>query len=122
MNVTNQDFHIDSLHARITDCVEQLAEARKAWYEALPPLLSVESCPICANDWTDFGHLQRMEEGYARYTNGNITTDDGESHVHWSTDGWDDMSEQGDFEYVTCNVFNGGCGACFQIPKDEEWD
>lgn len=119
---TNNGFHIDSLAALIADKEEQLAEVRKRWYEALPPLPLAENCPVCDCDWTDYGNLQRMEHGYERWTNGQMMLAEPPHHVHWSTDGWDDMSEQGDFEYVQCNAFHGGCGACFQIPESEDWD
>lgn len=118
----NTDFHIDSLLARVTDAEEALKEARKRWYDSLPAFPIQENCPQCNADWTEYGNLQRMEEGYQRWTNGNIQSQHHENYVHWSTDGWDDMSESGDHEYVQCNAFNGGCGAAFQIPEDEEWD
>lgn len=125
MNVNN-DFHIDSLHARITDAEEALKEARQRWYDALPTIpAGTTDCPACGCDWTEYPALQRVEEGYQRWTNGQVYTRHHEPYVHWSTDSWDDMSEGGEFEYVQCNPFRaegGGCGAAFQIPDDEEWD
>jgi hypothetical protein len=123
---TNNGYTLDSLAARITDAEEELARRRKDWYDALPPMPLSEKCPVCGCDWTDYGNLQRMEHGYERWTNGDVQEADesqgGGLYLHWSTDGWDDMSEGGDFEYVQCNAFNGGCGACFQIPEQEDWD
>lgn len=115
------DFHIDSLAARVADAEQALKEARKRWYESLPELVG-DKCPNCGADWTEYGHLTRVEEGYSRFTNGQMMVEEAPAFAHWSTDGWDDMSESGEFEYVWCSPFNGGCGAAFQIPDDEEWD
>jgi hypothetical protein len=127
---------MNPMDERLASAEKELSEARQAWYVALPefPAEAVE-CPECGLDWTEYGHLQKMEEGYQRWTNGNVVTSEdegrgydgrgvvaGTTYVHWSTDGWDDMSESGDHEYVQCNAYNGGCGACFQIPEIEEYD
>lgn len=126
---TNQDFHIDSLLARVTGIEEQLADARRTWYTALPEFPADGICVGCGADWTDdYGSVQRMETGYVRWTNGEVqeVSEGGPKFAHWQTDGWDDMSEHGDFEWVECNSYRAavpaGCGMAYKIPEREEWD
>ena len=119
----------------IAEAEAALRDARAAWYATLPAFPADGVCVNCGRTWDEYGSVQRMEHGYERWTNGQIEEVDGLSRsigligypvetsvVHWSTDGWDDMSEQGDFEYVQCNGFNGGCGQSYQLPEEEAWD
>jgi hypothetical protein len=42
--------------------------------------------------------------------------------LHASTDGWDDMGDDGAFTYILCSAERGGCGATWQPPEDMEWN
>lgn len=66
-------------------------------------------CPECGSaSWND------VETGYARIS--SAVFEDGVLHV-WN-DGWDDMSEGGDEQYVACDT----CGTAFAHPSNVEYD
>lgn len=97
-----------------------LAGVRAQYVNSLPPFPADGVCE-CGNDGTEFGSWQHVEYGYTRWTNGEFDGD----HLHLSTDGWDDMSESGDVEWVECNSYRSGqpgCGKAYKMPDDVEWD
>jgi len=118
-----------ALHAQIEDlslgdrlgaAEAFLAEIRRMWLSALPELPADGVCE-CGNDGLEFGAYQQIEVGYTRWTNGEWDED----HLHLSTDGWDDMSESGDTEWVECNSYRAGqpgCGKQYRMPENVEWD
>lgn len=116
------------LRQAIVDAEAALGQARRAWYDSLPVLPPDGICPSCGAEFAEHGTIQRVELGYTRSTNGNVVDGepgDTEARVHWSTDGWDDMSEGCEFEYVECNAYKAaspGCGQAFKIPEHEDWD
>lgn len=91
---------------------QALRAARQAWYETLPELTDGLRCSKCGNgdDWRD---LHVHEEGYTRWVGCQI---DGEKLIA-HTDGWDDMSDEGEFEYVMCD----GCGQAHVMPDGLEF-
>lgn len=81
------------------------------------------ACPICGHD----DKWKLTETGYVRFTSieferdeENEEGDDGEIvGIHATTGGWDDMSETGDDEFMTCF----GCLSEYLMPDIEvEWD
>lgn len=97
-----------------------LAETRRMYVSSLPEFPADGVCE-CGNDGTEFGSWQHIEYGYTRWTNVEFDTD----HLHLSTDGWDDMSESGDVEWVECNSYlagQPGCGKAYKMPDNVEWD
>lgn len=95
-----------------------IRDAQDAWYATLPPA-PTDTCPKCGS--TD--DFRVVEEGYSRFT--MAETFDGYWLAH--TNGWDDMSESGEFEYIECwgdirrdhpNDPVDHCGTYFQMPGD----
>ena len=75
----------------------------------LSPLPANGVCPGCqTTQWVN------VELGYTR-TSQMALADDGLWQV--DGDGWDDMSEGGDDEFVECS----SCGMMFEIPSDLRW-
>lgn len=66
-------------------------------------------CPVCGS--TAF---YLVEHGYSRTTTLRWEGDG----WHGYTDGWDDMSEQGQTEFVVCE----SCFEVFRSPGIEDWD
>jgi hypothetical protein len=93
-------------------------EAGRTWVQSLPDFPADGVCPSCGQTGVEHGLWQHNEPGYFRWTNGQV--DDGVLTL--STDGWDDMSEHGSFEWVECNEFNGGCGSAYKLPENVEWE
>lgn len=81
----------------------------------------VSKLPTPPDGWT--GHA--YEGGYARWTTVDdvFTTDDGH-HAHLFTDGWDDMSEDGGYIYLTDEIDNPSDQApvYWQMPEHDHYD
>ena len=112
-----EDLAVDE---RITLLEQALQEARRAWYASLPDFPANGRC-ACGNPGDEFGNWQHIEVGYTRWTNG----DHADGFLHLSTDGWDDMSEGGTFEWVECDAYqasNPNCGQAYKVPENMEYD
>lgn len=111
-----------TLAVELRTAEKALREARQRWYESLPEFPADGHCLFCDNDGTEFGDWQHIEEGYSRWTNGSF--EDGVLRL--PTNGWDDYSDQGEFEWVECNAYQAGhpehCGAAYALPEDMEWN
>ena len=83
-------------------------EKLNAEYDALPDLPADGTC-ACGS--TDFYHI---EEGYSQWC--RMELDAGTWRA--TTDGWDDMSETGMYQYVTCH----SCDADYKTPTEIEWN
>lgn len=119
--VMSDEFR-EYLAERVKEAEERLQEVRRTWYSGLPDFPADGRCE-CGNDGTEFGDWQHVEVGYQRWTNGEWAGD----HLHLSTDGWDDMSEGGEFEWVECNRYASGsltpsCGRAYKIPENMEYN
>lgn len=98
---------------------EELKRARQAWYETLPALTDGLRCSRCGKG-DDWGDLRVTTEGYQQWVRCEIDFADDEDETPYlcaHTDGWDDMSDDGDFCYVTCE----GCGQAHTVPDTLEW-
>ena len=112
MNLTEQ--HLVDLEAKIgpvdLEDAEQLATRLiQSAVRALPLMPDSLICECGVDDgWTI------SEPGYFRYTD---DVEVGDGVLIASTDGWDDMSEGGVAEYVTCEA----CGKNYQ-PGNIDWN
>lgn len=111
----------DTTYGRLASAEQHLREARSAWYAELPDFPADGHCADCGGtEWI------AMEIGYSRWTSGEwVEPDEDEQagHLHLYTDGWDDMSESGEFEWIECDQFrSGGCGKEYKVPDEREWD
>lgn len=98
-----------------------LVKAREAWYATLPEFPADGVCTECGET-----QYVAIEVGYHRWTHGEWVPSEDEDdagYLHLTTDGWDDMAETGEFEWMECDQYNGdGCGKEYQVPDNREWD
>jgi hypothetical protein len=106
-------------------------KARHAWIKALPELKvlwpkpageGVEVlCPYCDQELTTFRSLSVMEPGYTRIVGASISYNEEEPSewmLYASTDGWDDMTEEGEYLYLECEA----CDGKIAVPEERlEW-
>lgn len=104
-----------SLDTLITELEHALRTARGLWLAALPEFPPDGTCPECGStEW------QIEERGYNRWTDAEWLDD----HLHATTDGWDDFSEHGDFEFVVCwnRAHLNACTFACQLPDHVDYD
>jgi hypothetical protein len=62
--------------------------------------------------------LKVVTEGYEQCCRVDEDVDHAERSISASTDGWDDMSEDGNVSYLYCM----GCGAIWALPEEMGWN
>ncbi len=119
--MASTSYRTSSLYGRVIGLEEQVRSAYCDWYDSLDEFPADGVCPNCGQAGSEYGDYQIQEIGYTRTTNCEVA--DGVLGAH--TDGWDDMSEGGTFEWVECqgrHPQGGWCDAEYKIPDNREWD
>lgn len=104
-------------HAELTqrikaaeDLIRHYEQVASELIAQLPELPDPNTVELKLKDWQLAFQLE--EYGYCRYTSAEWEGD----HWHGYTDGWDDMSENGSFEYFDVN------GLYWRRPDEFAWD
>lgn len=96
---------------------QALRDAMPAPEDMLPAPLDIYGHPVCPGCLTVIGEIDDVsivEIGYRRYT----ATGWAEGRWVCTTNGWDDMADDGCYEFMLCNH----CDAMLAPPVDREYD
>jgi hypothetical protein len=100
--------------AIVTEMVKSTTEGGALPMPTTPSGLADEIlCPVCG-----VGEIWQVEDGYTRYTTHLRVDENGV--VHLFSDGWDDYSDNGEWNYYQCQNYQ--CEQYFYNDTQEEWD